>query len=206
MKNRKGLVAVLCLALLVVGVLAGTLAYFTDQEAVVNTFTVGKVGIELHESDEVSRDDGTVGKDYHLLPGHTYPKDPTVTVDADSELSYIRMLVTPSRMTALKAAFPDNEADEVFLLENLVAGWDSAVWQFAGYKNDTYEFRYYKAVDGSAGELKPLFTHVVIPGSVNNEELAKLQGLKIDVVAHAIQAAGFDSADAAWAAFEAQHS
>ena len=37
------------------------------------------------------------------------------------------------------------------------------------------------------------------------EELAKLQGMKIYVEAHAIQAIGFDDADAAWIAFDQQH-
>ena len=48
---RKAILLVLCVILLVVASVMGTLAYLTDTEAVTNTFTVGKVGITLDETD-----------------------------------------------------------------------------------------------------------------------------------------------------------
>lgn len=210
---------------------AGTFAYLTSEKTVTNTFTVGNVAITLLETavnengDAIPSATPVVENDYHLLPGHTYTKDPTVTVLAGSEESYVRMLVTVSDINALKAAFPAAEyadyyaANGVFLLEKLVTGWDSNVWESVGYteKTDeethitsaTYEFRYYNTVSAANGDVKlpALFTQVVIPGSIDNAALAKLNGIKITVVAQAIQADGFvdadknPSADVAWAAW-----
>lgn len=88
---RKAILLVLCAILLVVSAVMGTLAYLTDTEAVTNTFTVGKVGLSLDEKDvdDSKTDTTTPGRDkankYHLLPGHTYDKDPIVHIDEDSE-------------------------------------------------------------------------------------------------------------------------
>lgn len=97
MKNAKKVLAlVLCAVLLVGASVAGTLAYLTSKDQVVNTFTVGKVAIELHETGEKGRDDGTKGLDLHLVPNVAVAKDPTVTVLKDSEDCYVRVVVTVS--------------------------------------------------------------------------------------------------------------
>lgn len=104
-KRSKALLLVMCAIVLVVGSVFGTIAYLTDAEAVTNTFSVGSVGLKLDEAkvDEMGKPDGTTrwqpttedpAQEYHLLPGHSYTKDPTVTVDAGSEESYIRMMAT----------------------------------------------------------------------------------------------------------------
>ena len=223
-KHNKVLLAVLCAALLVVGSVAGTLAYFTDHETVVNTFTVGNVEIELHETGEVNRNDGTVGKDYKLQPGLSYAKDPVVTLKEGSEESYVRMIVTVENYEKLKAAFPKDKEfggkkvyedwylgegeNEVFLLQKLVKGWEPAKWECVAISaNGVYEFRYTEKVAAPNADVKlpALFTEVVIPGSVNNIELANLQDFDITIDAHAIQAAGFANEAKAWEAFDIQH-
>lgn len=207
MKNRKSMLVLICVALLIVSIVVGTLAYFTDSEQATNTFTVGQVHIDLNETD-VDGDKDTKANDYHLLPGHTYVKDPTVTILKGSDDAYVRMLVEPSDMDALEDAFPNNKGEDgTFLLQNLVSGWNPAIWEFAGYENGVYEFRYHKTVAAPEENvvLEPLFEEVVIPGEIDNDNLAALEGIEINVVAHAIQAAGFDTADEAWDAFDTQH-
>ena len=207
MKNRKSMLVLICLALLIASVVVGTLAYFTDSEQATNTFTVGQVHIDLNETD-VDGDKDTKANDYHLLPGHTYVKDPTVTILKGSDDAYVRMLVKPSDMDALEDAFPNNNGEDgTFLLQNLVSGWNPAIWEFAGYENGVYEFRYHKTVAAPEENvvLEPLFEEVVIPGEIDNDNLAALEGIEINVVVHAIQAAGFDTAKEAWDAFDTQH-
>ena len=76
MKTRnKALLLMLSAVTLVAASVFGTIAYLTDNESVTNTFTVGKVGLNLDEA-EVNTD-GTKAtenrvteNDYHLLPGH----------------------------------------------------------------------------------------------------------------------------------------
>ena len=89
MKRSKVLLTLLCAVALVVTSVFGTLAYLTDNEKVTNTFTVGLVDITLEETDIKSGGKTTTGNAYHLLPGHTYTKDPTVTVEAPSEDCYV---------------------------------------------------------------------------------------------------------------------
>jgi len=102
--NRKALLLLLCAVLMVSASVFGTLAYLTDTEAVTNTFSVGQVGLKLDEAKVNKAGDpvnaaGEVVKvenaprvtenEYHLLPGHTYTKDPTIHVDANSEDCYL---------------------------------------------------------------------------------------------------------------------
>ena len=232
-KHSKALLLSMCAVLLVVGSVFGTIAYLTDTEAVTDTFSVGRVGLSLDEADVIEmgqplKDDAVVEKvadadrwqpadgdteqKYHLLPGHTYIKDPTVTVDAGSEESYVRMMVTVTFASALTDEQLATELDEIFL------GYDANKWirKDKTVSDDrkviTYEYRYHTTVDGKndAGEdvaqpLEPLFTSIAVPGEYDNDDIAFLGGMSISVEAHAIQAAGFDTEDAAWIAFGEQH-
>ena len=99
--KKKVILTVLCAVLLVVGSVLGTMAYLTSNDEVVNTFTVGNVQIKLDEAkantDGSLSDNGATrvkANSYKLLPGHTYNKDPMVTVLKGSESSYVKMTVT----------------------------------------------------------------------------------------------------------------
>lgn len=222
---RKAILAVLCAVCIIVATITGTLAYLTDTDAVTNTFSVGNVRIKLDEA-KVNPDGSLVtdsknrvqANEYHLLPGQTYIKDPTVTVAYNSEDAYIRMLVKVENIDKLKAALPETKyygEDEVFLLQMLCNNWDKDTWLYEKYtesadgKTGTYEFRYKEVVkkDDKATEatkLPYLFKSITVPGHIDNTHLANLKDVKIVVEAHAIQAAGFADADAAWEAFENQ--
>ncbi len=206
-KARKILTLALCAVLLVSATVAGTLAYLTSTDSVENTFSVGSVAIILDEAK--ANADGTLveGADrvkansYKLMPGHTYNKDPMVTVKADSEESYIRMIVTINEKA-------DLDAIGINTLE-VFQGYSSTKWELASQQagdNDTmvYEFRYYTTVStvgASAKALEPLFTQIKVPGDITNEQLNTIAGLEIKIVANAIQADGFADANAAWNAF-----
>ena len=188
--THKALLLTLCAALLVAASVFGTLAYLTSTDTVTNTFTVGKVELKLDEA--AVKEDGTYadaekghdarvdGNDYHLLPGHTYIKDPTVTVIKDSEDAYVRMIVEVKNIDQLKAALPQQDAegnvieanakyygaDGTFLLQMLCVDedgnctWDANTWKMQmPYKekvenNSTtgiYEFRYKEIVTEESG-------------------------------------------------------
>lgn len=223
MKSKhKALLLSMCAVLLVAVSVFGTLAYLTDTDAVTNTFTVGSVGLKLDEADvkpdgsyETNHDSRVQENTYHLLPGHTYYKDPTVTVDAGSEDAYVRMIVTVENIDKLKAALTDAKyygTDGTFLLQSLCGGWDPATWVYEGYTaegdNGIYEFRYKEIVAKSenATVLDDLFETITLPGEITNESIKDLNTVKIIVNAHAIQADGFDTDDAAWTAFGTQKS
>lgn len=121
--KTKALLMSLCAVLLVAASVLGTMAYLTDSKDVKNTFTVGNVAIKLDEAkvDEngtqvVDKDGNPVARvtenEYKLLPGHTYTKDPTVTVLKPSVASYVRMKVTFNKASALIAMCTDPEFAE----------------------------------------------------------------------------------------------
>lgn len=126
MKTRsKALLLTICAVLLVAASVLGTMAYLTSTDSVENTFTVGSVAIKLDEA-EVGLDGTPVepaarvkSNEYKLMPGHTYTKDPTVTVEKGSESSYVRMKVTFNNATEIIKLCTDPEyADEVTGIEN----------------------------------------------------------------------------------------
>lgn len=129
--KTKALLMSLCAVLLVAASVLGTMAYLTDSKDVKNTFTVGNVAIKLDEAkvDEngtqvVDKDGNPVARvtenEYKLLPGHTYVKDPTVTVKTPSVDSYVRMKVTFNKASALIAMCtnPDWEEDAPTEIKN----------------------------------------------------------------------------------------
>ena len=80
MKKKRTLL-LLAVALIIVGVVGGTLAWLTDKsDEVKNTFSPSDINITLTESEDL---------DLKMIPGHTMAKDPKVTVEADSEANYL---------------------------------------------------------------------------------------------------------------------
>lgn len=237
--RRKPIMMALSLAAAATVAVAGTTAFLTSSDTVTNTFTVGKVSITLDETKV--NPDGTPDPSaerveentYHLIPGNEYVKDPTVTVKANSEESYVRMIVTLNKYAALKEIFDDERLPD--LPQDYVEGWDNNVWRSVGgikvNADDTctMEFRYStldangtlvdKTVTGAADDyqLEPLFEKVVVNGKITGEQLAKLYDdngtpddptddvpFTISVTAHAIQKSTFETADEAWVAFGEQ--
>ena len=245
--KTKALLMSLCAVLLVAASVLGTMAYLTDSKDVKNTFTVGNVSIKLDEAkvDEkgnlVKNQDDTLAdrvtqNEYKLLPGHTYTKDPTVTVLKPSVESYVRMKVTFNKASQVIAMCTDPEFAEdgptgvenafplirmVKFVEANAAKWDGIIpdnmvdtedmladAKYFDAKNDTltYYFYYNEAVAAPTENvvLPTLFDKITLPEWVTGDQLKALQGFEINVVAEAIQADGFENADAAWAAFAAQ--
>lgn len=212
MKTKsKALLLTLCAVLLVAASVMGTMAYLTSTDKVENTFTVGNVKITLDEA-KVNTDGTPVtpaervkANEYKLLPGHTYNKDPMVTVLNGSEASYIKMTVTFSKASALDAIFAPTGAD----LISIFNGYDSANWIYKDNTKDanadtrTYEFWYKETVGAPTADvaLDALFDSITVPSTITNEQLATIEGMTITVNAYAIQADGFANADAAWAAY-----
>ena len=214
-KNMKKKLLIMSVAMVLVCAFAVgmTIAYLTSTDSVVNTFTVGNVRIKLDEA--AANPDGSLIEDtprvkansYKLIPGHTYNKDPMVTVLSGSESSYIKMTVTVTKSAQLDAIFAPTGAD----LTSIFDGYDAANWIYKGNTEDTtantrtYEFWYKEAVAAPTADvaLDALFDSITVPRTITNEQLATIAGMTITVNAYAIQADGFADAAAAWTAFAA---
>ena len=209
-RKLKKAALLLCSAVLLVCISIGaTVAYLTSKDTVTNTFTVGNVQIKLDETDVdingVKDGDTRVkANSYKLLPGHTYTKDPMVTVLSGSESCYVKMTVTFTMAKELDAIFAPTGAD----MTSIFKGYDSTNWIAKGNTKDTenntrtYEFWYKEAVPATTADypLDALFDQIVVPGTITNAQLATIKDMTITVNAYAIQADGFATADAAWGA------
>ena len=207
---KKKLMTVLALVLVIAMSVAGTYAYLTSQDTVTNTFTVGNVAITLDEA-EVDANGNVVSNDrvdansYKLLPGHTYNKDPMVTVLAGSESSYVKMTVTFTKAAELDAIFAPNGAD----MTSIFNGYNSANWELKNVTEDTanntrtYVFWYKETVAAPDADvaLDALFDSIIVPGTITNAQLATIKDMTITVNAYAIQADGFADAADAWSHF-----
>ncbi|MBE6039173.1 MAG: hypothetical protein E7218_08275 [Anaerofustis stercorihominis] len=228
-KTTKALALALCAVLLVVGTALTTVAYLMDSDEAVNTFTVGKVNINLKEADVTQygeyelNEDGSFKErvtknEYKLVPGLTYIKDPVVTVEKESEDCYVRILMTLNKQTELDAIFAPDGIDL-----KKVFSFDEGNWKYVGNekKSDgtrTYEFRY-KGTEGGIVKyseedttLPALFGTFTCPWQITETQIETLEGFEISLEAHAIQAGSFEAdaennltaEDVAWAAFDAQ--
>ena len=95
--KKKSLALVLALAMIVVCVVGGTLAWLIDKtDPVKNTFTYGDINIKLEETGTTVAADGSATKEFKMIPGYTIAKDPKVTVKAGSEKCYLFVKVDKS--------------------------------------------------------------------------------------------------------------
>lgn len=221
-KATKTLLLMLCAVVLVVSSVLGTVAYLTSEAEVQNTFTVGKVEIDLNETD-VDNNSNTKANAYHLVPGVPQTKDPTVTVKKDSEDCYVRAIVTvavPGFDADLKGTgtFADfaKDFDDKYFLTGTTPGFNAAFWEVVGEpavneaaKTVTFTVNYKNMVEKPDADkpLEVLFDKIQAPNTLTSEQFAELAGMTIDVKAHAIQADSFvanggkTAMELAWEAF-----
>ena len=185
--KKKILAAGLAVCMAAIMVTGMTLAYFTDSAEKENTFTVGKVDIELTEP---NWDADLNNKD--LIPGKTIPKDPTITVASDSETAYTFMKVQLSKdfmdlMSAYAAA--ENITDPSALIED----WFTTTAKPKVMYMDLDEGYVILGVlsPKTAGESVTYFDEVKVPSGVKQEMIKANGDYTITVTAYAIQAEGF---------------
>ena len=190
--KKKVLMLVLCGVLLVGASILGTMAYLTSQDQVNNTFTVGDVAITLDES-KVNANGEKEGQTrvkqntYHLMPGHSYTKDPIVHITAGSDKSFV--------FVKLENGLKDIVADKTIEAQIIANGWE----QLKDKQNKDVPGVYYRSVEKSATATDlTVFESFKVKDDVGNTTLKNYANAKITVTAYAVQADGFDNAADAW--------
>ena len=188
---KKKLTTVLAIVLVVALSVAGTYAYLTSQTATItNTFTVGKVNIDLKETFNTDADgDGT--KDcwkMQLIPGTSAVKDPTVTVKADSEKCYLFVKFEEKNSPATYLSYTSTLTD--------AKGWtklntESNVWYRVVDKASTDTSFVLLQADGN-GNM------VTVKDTVTNDNMAEAAKAELVYTAYACQYEGMSPAQA-WA-------
>ena len=190
----------LCVALLAVAVIGGTLAYFTDTtEVKTNVFTVGDVEIKLDEPEWEEPET--------VEPGIEYSKDPTVTNIGTSD-AWVRINVTLSDWAAFKTAAAKHNITD---LSTIFADHDATKWTRVSItedsEKDTVTYSYlFNEILAAEEDTGALFTSVTVPAAFDNDDMEAIAGedgkFTIDVYAEAIQDADFADAAAAFDAFD----
>ncbi len=214
---KKAVVLMLCVASIAAASVFGTMAYFTSQDVVENTFTVGNVKITLDEAnvdglDKDGNDNKDVARDiannYKLIPGKEYVKDPIIHVDATSEDCWL--------FVKLENGLKDIIADTTIENQMIANGW-ALVPGDNNSENNIYSYKtivnadYRVDADAVKGDI-PVFETFTVKGDniegVKPTDPTEVDGSKkylsdyssntIKVTAYAIQAHGFDTAQKAW--------
>lgn len=177
--KRKVTAITLCVAMLAIAIVGGTLAYFTDTANKENNFTVGDVDIDLTEpkwDEEGSKDADTV------YAGEPLAKDPTVTVNEQSNPCFVRVSVSNLDQFGNKGMITYRTD---YVTDKLGDNW---VLHTDGYY-------YYNKVLNAGETTDALFDQIVMPTGLTGGEEAQ----PIVVQAEAVQAQG---ARPSWAAVQ----
>lgn len=189
--KKKSLALVAAMALLVVGVVSGSLAWLTDTTGdVKNTFTTSGIDITLAETwNTDTNNDGT--KDAwqaKMVPGYVYSKDPKVTVLKNSEKCYLFVKV-------VEEGAPNDKDFDSYLDYSMVTEWNALYdsvdenGQLTGNKVPNV---YYRVVDASATDQVFAVIQdnkVTVRSNLGNDEMDALgnNSLTLTVTAYASQ-------------------
>ena len=215
--TKKKILALALVAVIAITAIAGaSLAYFTDTKTAENTFTMGNVKIVLDETDITNPEGDRVTRNaYDVYPGAVVTKDPIVH-NTGKNGAYIRATVNVNNWMNLCAAYyPDFEyyfPEEGYrgalnlLVGELGEGW-SVVDVVAGDKFEIgcFDAKFILKYDGvlaPGADTTAMFQKVIIPTVIDNANADSFKS--VTVVAQAIQENGFDSWEAAFAAYDAE--
>lgn len=173
---KKTLITILATVLVCCFAVGGTLAWLIDStDSVENTFTVGKVDIDLVE---------TTGEEYKMIPGNELDKDPTVKVLDGSENCWLFVKIEKANnpdtyleytVDSKWTALPDTEG--VYYIKDAKAG-------------DTYS-----VLTNNKVTVKTTLTAADMTAANANKP-------KLTFTAYAAQADNLDTAAEAWAAVQ----
>ena len=114
---KKRIVTIALVVALMATAIGGTLAYFTDTDSEKNTFTVGKVDIEVSETNKINGVEVTGNAFENVMPGTEITKTAVVTNNS-SEDAYVRVVVRATNQEELYALLDKYDEADIF------KGWD----------------------------------------------------------------------------------
>lgn len=116
--KKKGFALILAAALLVVGVVGGTMAWLTDKtDPVVNTFSTSDIQVRLEETKGDPASSGSI-REFKMVPGYTIEKDPKAWVVKGSEDCYLFVKLDWANNT-----YTSGETTKNYLTWAIADGW-----------------------------------------------------------------------------------
>lgn len=219
--KKKILAMSLCVVMLAIAIVGGTLAYFTDTKQATNTFTMGNVKITLDETNiKEPEGDRVASNTYNVYPGAVVTKDPTVH-NVGKNNAYVRAVVTIENGMNWLGLYNENvwtapqEAAFNALINNTLGeGWElvKIAYDMSGPNHPTSDFvatlKYIPVLE-SGKDTTAMFSQISFPAKLTGNDITTRVSqdgeFKIDVIAQAIQTDSFDTWEEAFAAFDAQN-
>lgn len=214
MTKKRFVAILLCMTLVALAAIGATFAYLTDSKTVNNTFTMGNVAIKLDETNvNDPTGDRVTSNEYNVYPGAVVKKDPIVH-NTGKNAAYIRATINVENwMNNCAAYYPEfgiaypsagYEQSLLLLVDALGEGW-SIVGVETGkpFEIGNFSAKFILKYDGtlaSGADTTAMFNNVKVPAGIKNGN----DFGAITVVAQAIQADGFDTWEAAFAAYDAK--
>ena len=185
---------------------AGTFAYLTAKtDAVVNTFTVGKVGVLSLTETTGSNTQGR-GGDHKIIPGVPTSKDPKVSYVADDTDEAVYVFV---KIDAAAWSFDTDSNTYTYLKDGKdCLSWSVNTTDWIALPGSTGV--YYKALaKGTDLDATSVIANDQITVNGTNVTEANINDVasgagSLTFTAYAIQQAGFDNPAAAWTALQTQ--
>lgn len=220
-KNAKKKLFVVAVAVCLIAILSfTTLAWFSDSESIKNDFIVSSEDenpddifsidvfewVEGEDPDEpIKVDEG--GHEFEdVVPGDELHKEPIVKNTGRYD-QWVRLTLTFSDLDAWYAIQDGNTAEGPIKMLTKSADWDLWTLGDFSYDENGYVYVYYLNIVLEPNEEVGTFTHVNIPGGLDQEDMFNIKSLSLDVKAEAVQVENIDADNAkdAFALVEADH-
>lgn len=187
-KSKKQLLRTLIACGLVVSVAAGgTVAYLTDAETATNTFTIGRVQIDLEEPGYPGNDSDEVK---NIVPNQEIVKDPQIENTGNNDaLTFLRVEVPQEMFTDGDDGTGAQKKQDLFRLKGVSDQWEllrtETVTGENGKAKTSYVYGYKKTL-GKGATTDKLFQKVQMKNAVESDLSSNVED--IIVTACAIQA------------------
>lgn len=220
MTKKRFVAILLCVTLVALAAIGATFAYLTDSKTVKNTFTVGDVKIKLDETNvNAPEGDRVTSNTYNVYPGAVVTKDPIVH-NTGKNGAYVRAVVTIEDGMNWLGLYnenvwtaPQEAAFNAMINNTLGDGWElvDIAYDMSGPNHPTSDFvatLKYTNVLEAGKDTTAMFSQIAFPTKLTGNDVTSRIDQNgefgINVVAQAIQADGFDTWEAAFAAYDAK--
>lgn len=225
--NKKKLLSLALVVVLIAILSFGTLAWFNDKEEVTNTFYVASsedekpediFSVDVYEEVDTDGDgeketvdsNGAVFED--VLPGENIVKAPYVKNTGRYD-QWVRLTITFASQDAWYKVFNANtdpaDRSPLALLTFVNDFNDNWVGESYTATGDAYVYVYYSKNPLASGDSLSTFTNVTIPHMLTQDDMFDIKELTLKVTAEAVQTEnlgeGVNSAKAAFEVVKASH-
>lgn len=200
---KKGKIIIAAVVLLLVFVVGGAIAYFTDTDTVTNTFTIGNVEIEVVEDlwDALTDtdSDGIPDDAEDMMPGETVAKDPAIHNLSSTNSAYVFMKVVAPCSTdaSAKELFPYTADTTNWYLMTNGSCTNGTVTRIYAYGTSSA-----MTPLAASATTEELFTSVQLNTAVDGTETGITGNLDMEIYGYAIQSDGITATtpSAVWTA------